>query len=699
MLIFVYDTIAQKDTLTLQEAVAEQYRKFYPQQLPFIQWIPNSEKYAYAKGYVQLAVGDISDTDEKIVFPIMLVNNKLSSKFYYFENIKWRNENEFCLHNNKEVAFFNYSSQEGERIELEENAEHEDIHLETKQIAYTVGNNLHVLNNKGKIRQVTKEKDENIVSGQAIARSEMGITKGTFWSPEGNFLAFYQKDESKVHNYPLLDITPTPGELKSIKYPMAGQDSEKAKVGVYNVKRNRTRYISPRHGEENYLTNVSWSPDEQFLIVVEVNREQKKFWLHLFNAKKGKFIQTLFTEERDSWVEPQHPAFFIEDSNNDFVWISDRDGFANFYHYSIDGTLNKQLTSNSFVVKDVIHVDQEAVYFKATGENPMNSLLYKVDYSGNQSLVTKVEGTHKIEFNAKNKLILDTYSNSETPNKIQIIDVDGNLKKELLNAKNPLVNYALGKSEITKIQSNDGQDLYSRLIYPSDFDSTKTYPVLIYVYGGPHAQLVTNSWLNGASLWMHWLAEQGYLVYTLDNRGSAYRGVEFEHKIHRQLGKYEMEDQLTGVNYLKSLPFVDTNRLAVHGWSFGGFMTGTLLLKSPETFNVGVAGGPVTDWKYYEIMYGERYMDTPQTNSKGYKEASLLNHAKNLENKLLLIHGTIDDVVVMQHNLALVKKFVELGIQVDFFPYPMHKHNVSGKDRVHLMEKVLQYVIDNNYKD
>ena len=208
--------------------------------------------------------------------------------------------------------------------------------------------------------------------------------------------------------------------------------------------------------------------------------------------------------------------------------------------------------------------------------------------------------------------------------------------------------------------------------------------------------MVNNGYLAGASLWMHWLAEQGYLVFTLDNRGSSNRGFNFESCIHRQLGKVEIEDQITGINYLKSLPFVDTTRFSVHGWSFGGFMTSSLLLKATEVFNCGVAGGPVTDWKWYEVMYGERYMDTPEQNKQGYEESSVLNHTKNLKGKLLLIHGTSDDVVVMQHNLALVQKFVSEGTQVDFFPYPMHPHNVRGKDRVHLMTKVLNYIQQHN---
>jgi dipeptidyl-peptidase-4 len=255
----------------------------------------------------------------------------------------------------------------------------------------------------------------------------------------------------------------------------------------------------------------------------------------------------------------------------------------------------------------------------------------------------------------------------------------------------------LGTAEYGTIKAADDKtDLHYRLIKPSNFDASKKYPVLVYVYGGPHAQMVTDSWLGGASLWMYWMAEQGYLVYTVDNRGSGNRGFEFESVIHRQLGTAEMADQLKGVEYLKSMPFVDGDRLAVHGWSFGGFMTTSLMLREAGMFNAGVAGGPVTDWSYYEIMYGERYMDRPEQNKEGYENNRLMNYVSKLEGKLLLIHGTNDDVVVMQHNLGLVKAFVEEGIQMDFFPYPMHPHNVRGKDRVHLMEKVLTYVIDNN---
>ncbi|MEY3425646.1 MAG: hypothetical protein RL679_1004, partial [Bacteroidota bacterium] len=383
---------------------------------------------------------------------------------------------------------------------------------------------------------------------------------------------------------------------------------------------------------------------------------------------------------------------------NNFIWISEKDGFNNLYYYDFSGKLIRQLTSNKFVVKNILEAKNggKLIYFTATGANPLNTLLYSVDLNGKQTQISTTEGTHDVAFSTDGKYLYDAFSNHSIPHRSEIFTSTGKKAKFLIQSNEKLSDVTIGSAEISTLKGKDGSILYTRLIKPSNFDPSKKYPVLVYVYGGPHAQMITNSWLDGANLWMYWMAEQGYLVYTLDGRGSAERGFAFESQIHRQLGTLEMEDQLTGVDFLKSLPYVDADRLAIHGWSFGGFMTTSLLLRHPDVFKVGVAGGPVTDWKFYEIMYGERYMDQPAQNEKGYAEASLLTHASKLKGDLLLIHGTVDDVVVMQHNLVLVKKFVELGIQMDFFPYPMHKHNVGGKDRVHLMEKVLTYVIENN---
>ena len=697
VLIFSTVSFGQTKELTIEDAVMQQYRKFYPQSLTMFNWVPNTDCYTYLESYQKLMKASVRNTEAKEILSIQDLNTALGSELNWFSGFEWKDENEFWVNDGLKYYSYNTVDEKGKLIHgLDEKAENGTFHNGSENIAYTKQNNVYIHSGEGMKIIVTDNADKNIVSGQAIARSEFGITNGLFWSPNGGSLAYYQKDETDVSDYPLLDNSTTPGELKMIKYPMTGQKSEKAKVGIYNIASRKTVFISARDGEENYLTNLSWTPDNKYVVIAEVNRDQDHYWLNVFDASTGDFIRTLLEETSDKWVEPEHPAFFPSKTSNNFVWISEKSGFNNLYYYDFNGKLIKQLTNHSFVVKDIIAERNGSVFYTTTGESPLDNLVYAVDLKGKTRVITKTSGVHSIDMTTDGKFFHDQYSNHSTPGKDVLINAKGKVIEELISSPNLLADYKIGSAEISSITGKDGSKLYTRLIKPSNFDPNKKYPVLVYVYGGPHAQLITNSWLDGASLWMYWMAEQGYLVYTVDNRGSAERGFAFESQIHRQCGTVEMEDQISGVDYLKTLPYVDGNRLAVHGWSYGGFMTTSLMLRNAGVFNVGVAGGPVTDWKYYEIMYGERYMDGPEQNPKGYEEASLMTHAGNLEGDLLLIHGTVDDVVVMQHNFALVQRFVELGIQMDFFPYPMHKHNVRGRDRVHLMTKVLEYVLDKN---
>jgi dipeptidyl-peptidase 4 len=690
---------AQKKELTLSESVLQQYRAFRPDQLTGFSWIPKSDNYVYAESYTTMKRSSAKKNTPENWFTIQEVNTALGAKLFSFYGYTWKNDQELYVNNGQQFYVYNPTTKKGKTIaDLGEDAENATLEPTTGHVAYTQANNLYIQGASGEKIVVTSNENKGIVSGQTIARNEFGIAGGIFWSPQGNHLAFYQKDESGVHEYPLVNIMDTPGSMMPIRYPMAGQTSEKPKVGIFHLATKQTVFITPKGAADDYVTNLAWTPDEKYIIIAEVNRDQNHMWLNMYDAKSGVFVRTLLEETSDKWVEPEHPVFFPSAASNNFVWISEKDGFNNLYYYSIDGKLIRQLTTNKFVAKEILQSTKagQEIVFSATGTSPLNTLYYVVDLNGKQRCLTLEEGTHAIYLNESGTFFLDEYSSHTVPSKSVLKTISGKVVKNLLTSADKLADYKIGTADIGQIKAGDGSVLYTRLIKPSNFDPEKKYPVLVYVYGGPHAQMITNSWLDGASLWMYWMAEQGYLVFTLDNRGSGERGFAFESQVHRQLGTIEIEDQMKGVDFLKSLPYVDSSRLAVHGWSFGGFMTTSLMLRQAGTFNVGVAGGPVTDWKYYEVMYGERYMDRPEQNQKGYEQSSLMTHAANLKGDLLLIHGTVDDVVVMQHNLALVKKFVDLGIQMDFFPYPMHKHNVTGKDRVHLMEKVLKYVIEHN---
>ena len=679
-----------KEELTLKDAVMGYYKGLYPENMYGTDWTSTNKLYR-KKG------------NEILIYE----PNKKGVKKWTGKTLKYSDDlgtvrrltidNQQSYHYNQKGKYYHYNKGQIVEFNYPNRAENITLSPTKNQLAYTIKNNLFLANTNDSSIAVTVHKDPNIVAGQSIHRNEFGIKNGIFWSNDGNKVAFYEKDESDVHDYPLLNINDTPGQLKSVKYPMAGQKSEYGKVGVYNTESKSLIYLKTVHKKDDYVTNLTWGPKDKFIYIAELNRDQNHMKWAKYDATTGKRINTIFEETNDKWVEPEYPLYFIPESSDEFVTLSEREGFMNIYHYNISGELINKVTNNKWVTTGILAVEANKIIFQGTGEDPRESHAFSVNLDGsNQRQITTDGGMHRTKISPNKRYLLDQFSSLGNPGKTQVIDLKTNKKNALHEEENPLENYDIGKTTLDQLKTTDGTSLYLRLIKPNDFNPSNKYPVLIYVYGGPHAQLVTNSWLGGASLWMHWMANQGYIVFTVDGRGSAHRGFEFESAIFRNLGQLEMKDQLAGVEFLKTLPYIDAERIAVHGWSYGGFMTTSLLTNYPTAFSCGVAGGPVIDWKWYEVMYGERYMDQPQTNPEGYKKTSLLNQAESLKDPLLLIHGTADDVVVMQHNLAFVKACVESGTQVDFFPYPMHKHNVRGKDRVHLMEKVLNYILTNN---
>ena len=548
----------------------------------------------------------------------------------------------------------------------------------------------------------------NIVLGESVHRNEFGINGGLFWSPKANKLAFYRMDQSMVQDYPLVNTKAREAETKPIKYPMAGMKSHEVTVGVYDAVSEKVVYLDTRrdttvHEREMYLTNIAWSPDEKSIFIAKVNREQNHMWLEQYDAATGEFKKVLFEETNSRYVEPCEPMIFTP-KGNQFLWFSMRDGYKHLYLYNIDGTLVKQLTKGEYEVEGFIQFDKNGLnaFIYANKDNLAGRDAYRVTLSnGSMIRLTNGTGTHSVALNDKGNCYVDLFSSVNTPLQAtwNMVNVSKGIVKQtsqpLFTAENPLKDYAMPEVKLGTIKAADGKtDLYYRLITPPDMEKGKKYPTLVYVYGGPHSQLVTDSWLGGGNLYFMFLAQQGYVVFTVDNRGTDNRGFEFESCTHRHLGEIEMADQMEGVKFLKSLPYVDENRMGVEGWSFGGFMTITMKLAHPEVFKVGCAGGPVIDWKWYEIMYGERYMDTPQENPEGYENNCLLNKAEDLEGRLLVIHGAEDNTVVWQHSLEFIERCINNFKQVDYFVYPHHEHNVLGRERLHLYQKMFQYYED-----
>lgn len=566
------------------------------------------------------------------------------------------------------------------------------------KIAYTKDNNLYIQTSDGVENEVASDSNKCIVYGQSVHRNEFGIQEGIFWSPQGNLLAFYRMDETMVTDYPLVDTWARVAKLDNIKYPMAGMKSHQVTVGIYNLETKQTVYLKTGTPKDKYLTNIAWSPDEKNIYIAELNRGQDTCTLKRYDALSGKLEAELFTETRTKYVEPQNPIKFLKNDPSKFIWQSDKDGYNHIYLYDTSGKMIKQITKGEWVVTKVVGFDETGknIIYISTEDSPIEKQIYKVNIkTGKRAKLSNEKGVHHAYISKSGKYIYDLYSSQYNPGKAFLIEVKTGKRRLFHKSPDPFKDVTLPKITINTLKANDGKtDLYYRMVKPLNFDPSKKYPVIVYVYGGPHSQLVDNSWMGQARGWDIYMAQKGYIVFTLDNRGTSNRGIDFENITYRQLGVVETEDQMTGVEYLKSLPYVDSERIGVHGWSFGGFMTLNLMLRHPETFKVGIAGGPVTDWKYYEIMYGERYMSTPQDNPEGYKETSMVDRAGDLKGRLLIIHGDEDPTVVMQNSLMFLKSAIRNGTHPDFFVYPGQGHNMFGHARVHLYEHITRYFDD-----
>jgi dipeptidyl-peptidase 4 len=700
ILMFVsVNVFSQQKQMTLEDAILGSPR---PETLSGLSW-KNDEVFTVVENDTLWAEW-AKNGERKPVITRDELNTYIQSgdevSFRRFPGYSWIEEQFLLIQNTGRYFVFNPDEKKlVYEINLPGEAENTVFNHKGKFVAYTVKDDLFVTFSNGKTIQVTSDGGNGIVNGKTVHRSEFGISNGIFNSPNGNYIAFYRKDESMVSDYPLVDYMPRVAEYNPVKYPMAGMNSEHVTVGIYQISSGKTIFLETEEDPEHFLTNLAWSPDEKHIYMAQLNRGQDHMLLNCYHVASGDKEKTLCEETHDRYVEPLFPVQFSKVNESEFYQLSRKDGWFHVYKYNTDGELIRQITKGDWEVTNLLGFDAKEKYLfvEATRESPLERHIYRVEIkSGKMEKLTETEGVHSGKLSPDGSWLIDEFNATQIPSKTDLISANGKNRRNLHVAANPLEDYILGENMLVPVLSADGiSELTGRMILPVDFDPGKKYPVIVYVYGGPHSQLVDKSWHNSARWWQYYMASQGFIAFTMDNRGTNNRGRGFETAVHRQLGVLETEDQMKGIEYLKSLPYVDNGRIGVHGWSYGGFMTLNLMLRHPEVFKVGVAGGPVVDWSMYEVMYGERYMDQPQENPDGYRETNMLNHVSNLQGKLMLIHGVQDDVVVMQHSMQFLRECVLQGKQVDFFVYPTHPHNVRGKDRLHLMEKVSRYFFEN----
>ncbi len=708
LIVALHAAHAQQQPLTLRDAVLKAGTDLAPERLRGLQWVEGAQRYSYVKGE-QLMRGDLGKTTDRTLVELGTLNAQLpdSAKLKGWPMITWQAGDRFrFLHNQRLYAYDIAKSELQAVTRIEAGAGHEEIEPGSGAVAFVNDDNVLVMRagqGKNNPTMITSDGGNGIVNGQSVHRNEYGVEKGLFWGPKGGKLAFYRMDESMVTTYQLEDIGTQPSTFDAIRYPMAGQASHHVTIGVHDVNSGNTVFLKTGEPIDQYLTNISWEPDEQHLLVAHLDRATQNLRMVRYDAATGEAKGTVFTERDDKYLEPLQPARFLKTRPTQFIWRSRRDGWQHLYLYDLRKGLVRQLTKGAWEVERIVGLDPKESFAIVEGTATIDSAdprgalethLYRVDLATGRTLrLTAEPGSHHGQLSSDGAHVIDTWSSLDVPNRSVIRSTrNGSVLKTLVNAKDPFSALAAGRVELLTIDGENGDRLNARIIKPSGFDPARRYPVLIYVYNGPHVQLVSNAFLGGASPWMLHAAERGYLVWTVDGHGTPNRGKAFEQVIHRQLGVVEVRDQLRGVEWLKRQPWVDGERIAVHGWSYGGHMTTAMLTRHPGTFKAGVAGGPVMDWRLYEVMYGERYMDTPAENPDGYAVTTLPTLCKDLKDPLLIITGGKDDTVLPEHSYAFLKACVSAGVQVDFFNYPGHGHNVRGKDRLHLMEKVLGYI-------
>ena len=652
---------------------------------------------------------------EKVLFmlddikPLTQSNEQNQMRHLYNAKFPYPGESIVQFINGQELMLVDWEKKQLLLKHNRDSVDAEEFCKESRAFAFVRKNNLFVTDANGKTTQITTDGSREIVYGQSVHRDEFGIEKGTFWSPDGQHLAFYRMDQSMVADYPQVDIFNRIAEYQPDKYPMAGETSHVVTVGVYDLQTGKTVYLDtpqPRKDVEDvlqildevcYFTNIAWSPDSKTIYMFELNRDQNDCRLVSYDALSGKRLAELYRETHPKYVEPLHPIVFLPWDKTKFIMQSQKDGYNHLYLFNIEGKQLRQLTSGNFVVLEVLGFNEKdkSIVVITNEKSPIQNNFYSVNVNtGKRRLLDNGRGVHNGELSNSGQWFFDKYSEPDVPRNINITESSGKTR-EYFSAKDPWIGYNVPEYSCGTIKAADGvTDLYYRMVKPVGFDSKQKYPTVIYVYGGPHAHNVEAGWHYYSRSWETYMAQKGYLLFILDNRGSENRGRDFEQATFRQLGQIEMEDQMKGVEYLKSLPYVDADRMGVHGWSFGGFMTISLMTNYPDVFKVGVAGGPVIDWKWYEVMYGERYMDTPQQNREGYWKTSLLTKGANLQGKLQIITGYNDKTVVPQHCLSFLAQCIDSNTQPDFFVYPGEPHNMRGHDSVHLHERITQYFED-----
>ncbi|MCK9399836.1 MAG: S9 family peptidase [Bacteroidales bacterium] len=576
---------------------------------------------------------------------------------------------------------------------------------EASKIAFVRDNNLIVSDLVNNIEmQVTHDGKQNeIINGTTdwVYEEEFNITKGFEWSPDGKKIAFYRFDESKVPEFSMTEWGELYPTQTKFKYPKAGEVNSLVIVQVYDVATQQIIQVDLGPETDQYIPRIIWTKDPGKLIVLRLNRLQNQLDILLADASTGK-SELVYREENQYYIEESNYDHFIFIDNNRYLMTSERSGYYHIYLNTLDrSTRFFQLTSGNWDVTDIFGYDEAngLVWFDAASSSPINRELWTVDLKGNMKQVSKEEGTHRPQFSSNFKYYVDNFSDANTPAVYTVNKPNGKVIRTIEDnqaLRKTIEDYNFSKKEFFTFTTTEGVELHGWKILPPDFDPDKKYPVLMDVYGGPGYQTVTNFYSPGDFTWYQMLAQKGYIIASVDNRGTGARGQEFKKMTYLQLGKYETIDQIEAARYFASQSYVDTARIGIWGWSYGGFLSTLCITKGADVFSMAMAVAPVTNWRYYDNIYTERFMRKPQDNASGYDDNSPINHVDKLKGKYLVIHGTGDDNVHVQNTMDLISALNKANKQYSMFLYPNKNHGIyGGNTRMHLYTLMTNFILEN----
>lgn len=658
-------------------------------------------KYSYATGEFVAAI--VSAEDLKVG------NDLIGMEAYEFsadeQKVLIATEVEPIYRRSSKAFYYIYDLESKKLEELDKNGKqmYADFSPAGNKVAYVRDNNLYYKDfSNGETKGVTEDGEYNkIINGASdwVYEEELELSQAFAWSPDGEMIAFYRFDETAVKQWDMKIYNDLYPELYQFKYPKAGEENAKVGIHIHHLSKGTNEAVKFSKPYE-YITGIKWNEKANTLVVISSNRHQSEADINLIDPKTSS-SKVVYTEKSDSYIEMPFHIYFLN-KGNDFIILSEKSGYRHIYQFGIDGKQKKQVTKGEWPVVEYYGVNEKDgwVYYQSAEDSPMERHIYRVNLnSGKKEKLSQQSGNNEASFSKSFDYYLNYHSNANTPYRISLNNSTGKeirVLKDNETLKKTLSEFTLSQKTFFNFKTSEGVVLNAWMIKPPNFDEKKKYPVFLTIYGGPGSQTVEDKWGGSNYFWHQLLAQKGYIVVSVDNRGTGARGVKFKKVTYKQMGKYETIDQIEAAKYFSRLPYVDGDRIGVQGWSYGGYMSSLCLLKGADQFKMAIAVAPVTNWRYYDSIYTERYMQTPQENGEGYDENSPINHVEKLKGKYLLIHGTADDNVHFQNTTEMIQALVKADKQFDLFIYPDKNHGIyGGNTRYHLYQKMTDFIVNN----